>query len=191
MKATRFLLNASLLALLILVQGSLAQADSSQVFDPSVGDVWTYPGGEFRYTGTGEWFEYKDGVCTFSFREISRDWQRIELFDATRNIIVELTRSVATVRRGGQVLLTIQRNTRASEWNYANGAGRFVETGPGGWAEYQNGQLVYFFQEISRVGEEVYLYDSGRDIHVRLVRGEATVTRDGVLLVIIQGSFAG
>ena len=85
----------------------------------------------------------------------------------------------------------LRNNCILSIVRYANGAGRFVETGPGGWAEYQNGQLVYFFQEISRVGEEVYLYDSGRDIHVRLVRGEATVTRDGVLLVIIQGSFAG
>lgn len=178
-----------LLAVLALVLANAAAVQADDIIDPGIGSVWSFDGGEFRDTGNGQWFEYVNGAATYSYREIYRDWQRVDLFDETRNMIVELSQTVATVRRGGQVLMTISRSPRGQEWSYSNGTGRFVQTSPGAWSEFQNGAFAFAFQEVGRLDHEVYLYDASRDISVRLIQGEAIVTRNGVLLLTIPGNF--
>lgn len=153
-----------------------------------IGTVWSYGTGEFRSVGTGQWQEFQNGQHRCSFRETGRSASAVTLYDGSRNITVTLTASQATVTRGSQTVLTYRGGWSWQEWTNGNGQGKFAQTSPGRWVEYQNGRQAFTFTEKGRgSSNEVNLYDASRAITVKLDPRQATVTRGGNTLLTMNG----
>ena len=62
-----------------------------------------------------------------------------------------------------------QRSTNWNRWTHSGGA--FVLTGNRQWTEYKSGQQVANFREVARTPSYIDLYDSSRNMTVRLLKG--------------------
>ena len=96
----------------------------------SVGQV-RHPGGSFTNTGGGQWQETDaQGRVTFNFREESRDEWSVYLFDASRNVSLQLD------LHRGQVLYGIGADPKTVLYpitqSFAKGGNTSVSTAPSG-----------------------------------------------------------
>lgn len=67
--------------------------------------VFAYTGGEFRFLGSGRWQEWAGGKLVYSFREVGAETANVvRLYDASRDISVEIQNTQFTVSQAGAAL---------------------------------------------------------------------------------------
>lgn len=59
--------------------------------------VFSYAGGEFRYMGGNRWDEYQGGRKVFSFTQTKRWARAVNLYDASRGLVVTVSLEAFTV----------------------------------------------------------------------------------------------
>lgn len=149
----------------------MAQPASAQV-----ADNWVHGKGAFVRSGNGQWQEIYMGKATYRFREQGRDANSVALYDASRGITVRLVDGSAEISSGSASLGSYTGRFFFKEWTYANGGGRFVNTGGRTWQEFQGGRLAYTFTQVgARTTNTITLYDTTRDVKVALSPGQASV----------------
>lgn len=141
--------------------------------------------GTFRQTGSNQWVEQnKQGKTTFNFKETHRDDWSVYLYDASRNVRLQL--DLHRNRVGYSDSNTPMRDqyrvlSSASKMNgwlvtgvaYKSGgsvAGAFVQKSGRTWQELRlpSRTVAFSFQEQARDDWSVYLYDASRDVHIQL-----------------------
>ena len=154
-----------------------------------------YPGGAFRQSGWREWQETDArGQVRYRFTEQSRDDWSVYLFDASRNVSVQLDlhRKKISVGVGNQPRVDFYNITNvAANPNLPTNdpgiggvpttvkgfnvgqvlhlGGSFRHLGNGRWQEYtSNGHKTHRFQEQGRDEWSVYLFDHSRNIALQL-----------------------
>jgi hypothetical protein len=154
-----------------------------------------YPGGAFRQSGLREWQETNArGRVRYNFVENSRDQWSVYLFDASRNVSVQLDlhRKKISVGLAGQQMVDFYNitnavaNSNVPSNNPGQGGnpvaikgynvgqvqhlgGIYKHVGGSSWQETTlRGQVTHEFSEQGRDEWSVYLYDRSRNIALQL-----------------------
>jgi len=177
----RFSSTFSLIAvLLISVVSSVVQlAYAGSVNGRNVNRVQVDQG-TFRQVGTRSWIEQNQyGQQVFSFQETHRDDWSVYLYDASRNVRLQLDmhRKIVGYSDGNNprtrdLYRITAGSSKINGWLVRKvkfNKGAFVYQGGKRWVETGKHHRVRFnFTEVARDDWSVYLVDYSRDVHIQL-----------------------
>lgn len=138
----------------------------------------TTPTGMFVQLQNGRWEERGADGARFNFQETNRDDASIYLFDASRQVQLQLNIATRTILYADPTnpqmrpiyqisnLSIVVNGRNASRVSYAQGAFRMVA--PGQWVEKGNNGAVFNFTESNRDDWSVYLVDGSRGLEIQL-----------------------
>jgi formylglycine-generating enzyme required for sulfatase activity/thiol-disulfide isomerase/thioredoxin len=160
----------------VSVPGDVARAGPLQA---NLGK-WANGGHSFDFAGQGKWIEhFQDTTATCNFEETRRTAELVEMYDASRDMGVQLSTSVMYLKQPGQIdygpfglgtwqspPVGVSAQPRA-RWTGAGGK-RFECDVAHYWTEFDNNQPQYAYRETSRSADYVEAIDEGRKVTVRI-----------------------
>ena len=159
-----------------------------------------YDGGIFQQTAAGQWTEFVNDGRTFSFAELNRDDGSAYLYDASRDVRlqIDVDRQMILSAVRSEPLQNLYQITDATAgavsgdqgaFGGINGhnlihafydGGVFASADQGEWFEEVDDGRVFEFVEVQRDGWAVYLYDPSRDVRIQLdVHGQRILSAVG------------
>lgn len=160
----------------------------------------TYDGGIFQRTAPGQWTEFNDNGATFTFEERDRNDVTVTMYDAARNVWLELD------TYGNAILAGTGDEPRTEIYTITGSAAGAVTGNPlidsgitggtviradfdGGlfqrinnvdWVEIGDNGGTFQFRETERTDWMVELYDESRNVYLRIdIERQIIAIRDG------------
>lgn len=148
----------------------------------------TYDGGIFQRTSPGQWTEYNDGGATFTFEESHRDEWSVYMYDAARNVWlqIDIHRNMISAGTGDAPRIDIYaisgsaagavtgnplvdsgitgRNVIRVDFN----GGLFQSMNNREWVEIGDNGGSFQFHETGRHNWAVNLYDASRNVRLQI-----------------------
>ncbi len=150
---------------------------------------WFYPGGYFLNMDGVGWTETQNGHTAFSFRQLAKTSEYVEIYDDSRHMHVRIHDSFFELRLDSAVNFTFFKNggwddRRILRLNPDDSVNYF-EMGTGGiWKWHWWGSNdPKLYKEIGRGGDFILLYDAQNDVHITILDGSL----DGILVQYRKG----
>lgn len=182
------------------IQPAVAQP-ASAVQDVKEVNGWNvvraaHDSGFFQRTSPGQWTEFHNSGATYTFEERNRDAWSVYMYDASRNVWlqVDLHRNMVSAGTGNQERIDIYAITGSTAGAVTGNPlvdsgftgsnllranfdrGLFQSIGNQEWIELGDSGAVFRFRETNRDEWSVYLFDASRtigiqiDIHSQMIR---------------------
>lgn len=172
------------------IQPVAAQSAAQQV---KVVNGWnvvraTHDSGFFQRTSPGQWTEFHDSGASFTFEERNRDEWSVYMYDASRNVWlqIDLHRNMISAGTGDEPRIDIYTITESTAGAVTGNpladsgitgpnviradynGGLFQSTGNRDWLEVTDDGRTFRFREQNRDAWSVYLYDASRDVRLQI-----------------------
>lgn len=148
----------------------------------------TYDGGVFQRTSPGQWTEFNDGGATFTFEERNRYNLAVEMYDADRNVWlqIDIHRHMISAGTGNETRIDIYEVTELAAGAVTGNpladsgitglnvirvdhdGGFFQNSNNRDWVEIANNGNSFQFLETGRSDWAVDLHDASRNVSLQI-----------------------